>query len=218
MSAFFELGSILKCTVSAWIIHTHKPAVWLFFFSPIAVTSAELVGCLLVEQLVSCSPTPPPLSGAPNASAQWIHLHPHYRTNWHAGGKANQILWQQLGAEIAFLSVAERQVCLPSSLGVYRGGGGGGECCSSWTASLLQVNTQPFPLILNLFPNPSLLILTSPSVTQPHWGLHSSLPSSRWNRTIIMRIEWLWPSNWGCSDHNNTLSNLIKEPFVASTL
>lgn len=47
-------------------------------------------------------PPPPVLSAAPRAPTQWIHLHPDYRTNCHAGRKANQILRQQLGEEIAF--------------------------------------------------------------------------------------------------------------------
>lgn len=51
---------------------------------------------------MSSLPHPPPFSGAPNAPTQWIHLHPDYRTNCHAGRKANQILRQQLGKEIAF--------------------------------------------------------------------------------------------------------------------
>ncbi len=89
---------------------------------------------------------------------------------------------------------------------------------SSWTASLPQVKSHPFPPIFTLSLSLSPLSFHFPphscwhylSVTRRHQGLHSSLQSSRWNGTIIMGIEWLWPPNWGRSDHNNTLSNLIK--------
>lgn len=76
-----------------------------------------------------------------------------------------------------------------------------------WCFCVPQVNCRPFP--------PSLAF---PPYSSWHSDQsHSSLQSSRWNGTIIMGIEWLWPRNRGRSYHNNTLSNLIKEPFAASS-
>lgn len=68
-----------------------------------------------------------------------------------------------------------------------------------------------------LFPHPSLPSWRCLSVSQ-HWGDRlSSLQSCRWNGIITMGVEWLRPPNRGHSNHNNTLSNLIRRPFVASS-
>lgn len=142
------------------------------------------------------SPTLPPLCGAPSAPTQWIHLHPDYRTNCHAGRKANQILRQQLGEEIAFpLSSRESG---PSSLwlrfywrGISRVKGGKLLGCSSLTASPPRVQSHPFSAIFSW----SLTTFHSSwhclSVTSGHRGLHSSLRPSASIGTIIMGIEWL---------------------------
>lgn len=65
------------------------------------------------------------------------------------------------------------------------------------------------------FPLHSALILT-PTISHPATQRDRIPPSHL--PAIITGIEWLSPPNWGRSDHNNTLSNLIKEPFVASAL
>lgn len=168
---------------------------------------------------MSSLPHPPLFSGAPNAPTQWIHLHPDYRTNCHAGRKANQILRQQLGEEIAFpLSSREsgHRPCASGFTGKKEAKGEKGKVtrlqemdCKSTAGQVTPLFSHLYPVSCH-FPLPSPLILTLPISHQRHQGLHSSLLSSRWNGTIIMGIEWLWPPNWGRSDHNNTLSNLIK--------
>lgn len=107
LSIFFQLASIfniLCCSLSASIIHTVDQLCDIFsLFSPPSLWHLlNLLGVYWCNNWCLHSPTPPLLSGAPHASTQWIHLHPHYRTNCHAGRKANQILRQQLGEEIAF--------------------------------------------------------------------------------------------------------------------
>lgn len=208
---------MLYFAVSALIIHTVGQLCDIFSlsFSLLSVWHLlNLSGVYWCNNWCLHSPTPPLLCGAPHAPTQWIHLHPDYRTNCHAGRKANQILRQQLGEEIAF--PLSGRGASPSSLCLRfyrreRSKGWKGESYCSWTARLPQVKSQPFPPIFTLSfhfpPHSSWHYL---SVTLQHQGLHSSLQSSRWNGTIIMGIEWLWPPNWGRSDHNNTLSNLIK--------
>lgn len=151
--------------------------MWHFFlsFSPLSLWHLlNLSGVYWCNNWCLHSPAPPLLSGAPHAPTQWIHLHPDYRTNCHAGRKANQILRQQLGEEIAFpLSGREAS---PSSLRLRfywreRSKGWKGE--SYWAAAAgPQVKSHPFSPIFTLslflsplstlFPLPSPLILTLP--------------------------------------------------------
>lgn len=160
-------------------------------------------------------------SDAPaRAPIQWIHLHPDCRSNCHAERKANQILWQELGEEIAFpLSRREASPSLPLVLME-------GKKRRLKSGKLLGYADAPVGQVGPIRPPPLQSLSTSsfhspwhyPSVTGWHRGLHPCLQSFGWNGTIIRGIEWLWPLNWGRSDHNNTLSNLIKRPFVASAL
>lgn len=115
-SSLLPLLNVMLCCIRLNNTYS-KAAVWLFFslFLPylcdICWTCRVFTG---VTTGVFTPPIPPLLSGAPHAPTQWIHLHPDYRTNCHAGRKANQILRQQLGEEIAFpLSGREAS---PSSL------------------------------------------------------------------------------------------------------
>lgn len=109
---------------------------------------------------------------------------PYYRTNWHAGRKANQIVWQQLGEEIAFPLSGRKASMLSLSLGFcWRGEGANGEKKGKLLGcSLTQVKSRPFP---SIFAFASLSFHFSPhsfwqcrSVTQRHRGLHSSISSS----------------------------------------
>lgn len=210
---------MLLCAISASIIHTVGQLCDIFFlsFSLLSVWHLlNLSGVYWCNNWCLHSPTPPLLSGASHAPTQWIHLHPDCRTNCHAGRKANQILRQQLGEEIAF-PLSCREASPPSLCFGFcwreRSKGWKGE--SYWAAATGQQVSQRSSLTHFL---PSLLSFHSAphscwhylSVTRRHQGLHSCLQPSRWNGTIIMGIEWLWPPNWGRSNHNNTLSNLIK--------
>lgn len=96
------------------------------------------------------SPTPPLLCGAPHAPTQWIHLHPDYRTNCHAGRKANQILRQQLGEEIAFplsgRGASPSSLCLRFNWRERSKGWKGGKLLGcSWTARLRSSLTHFLP-------------------------------------------------------------------------
>lgn len=156
-----------------------RAAVWQFFLSclcDICWTSWVFTGVTTGVH----SPTTPLLSGA----SRWIHLHLHYRTNWHARRKANQIVWQQLGEEIAFPLSGRKASMLSLSLGFcWRGEGANGEKKGKLLGcSLTQVKSHPFP---SIFAFASLSFHFSPhsfwqyrSVTQRHRGLHSSISSS----------------------------------------
>lgn len=93
----------------------------------------------------------------------------------------------------------------------------GANGCRAALSSAGQVSPISFhPQLLSThFPLHSALILT-PAISHPATQ-GDRIPLSHLP-AIITGIEWLCPPNWGRSDHNNTLSNLIKEPFVASAL
>lgn len=171
-------ASLFKCCISLNNAYS-KAAVWHFFFSlflpylcDICWTCRVFTG---VTTGVFAPPSPlPVLSAAPHAPTQWIHLHPDYRTNCHAGRKANQILRQQLGEEIAFpLSGRGASPSSPLASG-FTGEGEKGK--SYWAAAagprasrrsslthFLPIFTLSLCLSLaTLFPLPSTLILTLP--------------------------------------------------------
>lgn len=139
------------------------------------------------------SPAPTSSPVLPLAPTQWIHLHPDYRTNCHAERKANQILKQKLGEEIAFLSHRGASPVSPCLRFWWRERRDGWKVESSWTAALSQVKSHPFPPILGrsrslLFFPPHFSphsFLTLPISHPQYQGLHSCLQVSRWNGTII---------------------------------
>lgn len=119
---------------------------------------------------------PPPLfSAAPCAPSQWIHLHPDYRTNCHAGRKANQILRQQLGEEIAFpLCGREARPIVPELLALFfffdwrKRSRKGWKGERHWAAAAGQVRKPPAGQVSPI----SLSIFTLHSL--PYFPLHSS--------------------------------------------
>lgn len=216
---------MLLCAISASIIHTVGQLCDIFFlsFSLLSVWHLlNLSGVYWCNNWCLHSPHP--------SSSLWCFPCP-YTMNTLASRLQNQLSrWEEGKSNLT--AATRRGDCFSSQLqrsksivpvlrvlperkkqGVERGKLLG---CSNWTASLPEVKSHPFPPIFAVSRSP-LSFYSAPhscwhylSVTRWHQGLHSCLQPSRWNGTIIMGIEWLWPPNWGCSNHNNTLSNLIK--------
>lgn len=156
---------MLLCAISASIIHTVGQLCDIFFlsFSLLSVWHLlNLSGVYWCNNWCLHSPTPPLLSGASHAPTQWIHLHPDCRTNCHAGRKANQILRQQLGEEIAF-PLSCREASPPSLCFGFcwreRSKGWKGE--SYWAAATGQQVSQRSSLTHFLPSSPSLAPLYS---------------------------------------------------------
>lgn len=127
------------------------PSLFLSYLCDICWTCRVFTGVTTGVFTPPPQATLPPLSCAPCAPVQWIHLHPDYRTNCHAGRKANQILRQQLGEEIAFSSQSQRSkfgIAVPRVVmerRKQRVKSGRLLGCSSWTVALLLVKLNPFP-------------------------------------------------------------------------
>lgn len=167
---------MLCCAASASIMHTVGQLCDIFFFSFSLLSVWHLLnlsGVYWCNNWCLHSPTPPLLPGALHAPTQWIHLHPDYRTNCHAGRKANQILRQQLGEEIAF-PLSGREASPPSlclgfcrrkrSEGVKRGKAGLQQLDRKSPAGQISpISPHLHHLSLStLFPLLSTLILTLP--------------------------------------------------------
>lgn len=165
---------MIYCAVSVLIMHTVGQLCVIFFssFSLLSVWHLlNLSGVYWYNNWCLHSPTPPLFSGAPNAPTQWIHLHPDYRTNCHAGRKANQILQQQLGEEIAFpLSGRDsgHRLCASGFTGEKEAKGEKGKVTRLQEVDRKSSAGQVTPLFFHLhplachFPLPSPLILTLP--------------------------------------------------------
>lgn len=181
---------MLVYAVTASIIQTVGQLCDIFFsFSLLSVWHLlNLSGVYWCNNWRLHSPTPARLPGAPYAPTQWIHLHPDYRTNCHAGRKANQILRQQLGEEIAFplsgREVSPASLCLRFT-GDKEAKGEKGKATGlqpDHKSPAGQVSPISSHLLLRFF----VLSLHSPpcsswhylSVTGWHQGLHPSLHSS----------------------------------------